>query len=348
MGLEFGLSQIESNDEYFIQVSGFEYKYDATKPVGERVVSVLINGQAINPSAVYSVTANEIVLAILDYTQIPYSEPNILVGVTEFEAVVNQVMALNNFLHPKEIGRIINVGDRQSVNKIKSDGWFNSAPGSFLPDPTVTGPLTFNMNLHNINHPNSAQGVVKIKFPAANINFTGNQLECLLIEDNIITVRGEGKNTGKGKYGFLVTAVDAGNSGDLIKITIWDKLDGDKIIYDNLTMNELDGGYISIINLPFAKEDDEITSPDEFVLEQNYPNPFNPSTTIKFSLAEKSFVTLKVYDIIGSEVASLVEEEKPSGSYEINWKADQLPSGIYIYSIRAGNFAQTKKMILLK
>ena len=112
MGLEFGLSQIESNDEYFIQVSGLEYKYDATKPAGERVVSVSINGQPINPSAVYSITASEMVLAILDYTQIPYSDPNILTGVTEFEAVAAQVMALNNFLHPKEIGRIINVGDR--------------------------------------------------------------------------------------------------------------------------------------------------------------------------------------------------------------------------------------------
>ena len=107
MGLEFGLSQIESNDEYFIQVSGLEYKYDATKPAGGRVVSVLINGQPVNPTTVYSITASEMVLAILDYTQIPYSNPNILVGVTEFEAVVNQVMALNNFLHPKEIGRII-------------------------------------------------------------------------------------------------------------------------------------------------------------------------------------------------------------------------------------------------
>ena len=348
MGLEFGLSQIESNDEYFIQVSGLEYKYDATKPAGGRVVSVLINGQPVNPTTVYSITASEMVLAILDYTQIPYSNPNILVGVTEFEAVVNQVMALNNFLHPKEIGRIINVGDRQSVNKIKSDGWFNSGPGSFLEDPTITGRLDFNMNLHNINHPNSAQGVVKIKFPAANINLTGNLLECLLIEDNIITVRGEGKNTGKGKYGFLVTAVDAGNSGDLIKITIWDKLDGDKIIYDNLTMNELGGGYISIINLPFAKEDDEITSPDEFVLEQNYPNPFNPSTTIKFAVPEVAFITLKVYDIIGSEVTTLINEEKQTGTYEITWSADQLPSGVYFYQLNAGNFTSTKKMILMK
>ena len=247
MGLEFGLSQIESNDEYFIQVSGLEYKYDATKPAGEKVVSVSTNGQPIDPAAVYSVTASEIVLAILDYTQIPYSDPNILIGVTEFEAVAAQVMALNNFLHPKEIGRIINVGDRQYVNRIASEGWFNSEAGAYLLDPTITGSLDFHMNLHNVKHPNSAKGVVKIKFPEANINLTGNTLECLLIEENIITIRGEGKNKGKGYYGFLVTTIDAGNSGDQIKITIWDKLDGDRVIYDNLTMNELGGGYITII-----------------------------------------------------------------------------------------------------
>jgi len=348
MGLEFGLSQIESNDEYFIQVSGLEYKYDATKPAGERVVSVLINGQQINPTAVYSVTASEMVLAILDYTQIPYSDPNILVGVTEFEAVVAQVMALNNFLHPKELGRIINVGDRLLANKIKSDGWFNSEPGCFLEDPTIIGRLDFNMNIHNIKHPNSAQGVVKIKFPDANINITGNTLEFLLIENNVITVRGEGKNKGKGNYGFLVTAIDAGNSGDQIKITIWDKLDGDKVIYDNLIMNELGGGYITIINLPFAKEENEITAPEEFSLEQNYPNPFNPSTKISWQSPVGSWQTLKVYDILGNEVVTLVNEEKPAGKYEVEFDASALTSGVYFYQLNAGEFVNTKKMMLVK
>ncbi|MBK9097394.1 MAG: 5'-nucleotidase C-terminal domain-containing protein [bacterium] len=348
MGLEFGLSQIESNDEYMIQVSGLEYKYDATKPAGERVVSVLINGQPVDPVAVYSITASEMVLAILDYTQIPYSDPNILTGVTEFEAVTNYVMTQNNFLHPKEIGRIVNVGDQLIVNRIESEGWFYSQPGAFIADPTITGTLCFNMNLHNRNNPGSAQGVVKIKFPEAKINLTGNRVEFLLIEDNVITIRGEGKNTGKGKYGFLVTAVDAGNSGDQIKITIWDKLDGDKVIYDNLTMNELGGGYITILNSPFVKEDNAITAPEEFALEQNYPNPFNPSTTIKYSIPDNSFVTLKVYDIIGNELATLVNEERSPGSYEVSFNASEYSSGIYIYALRTDAFTQTRKMMLIK
>jgi hypothetical protein len=257
-------------------------------------------------------------------------------------------MALNNFLHPKEIGRIINVGNRQSVNRIASQGWFNSEAGAYLPDPAITGSLDFHMNLHNVKHPNSAKGVVKIKFPEANINLTGNALECLLIEENTITIRGEGKNKGKGNYGFLVTAIDASSSGDQIKITIWDKLDGDKVIYDNLVMNELGGGYITIIPTPFVKEGDELNIPYEFSLEQNYPNPFNPSTTIKYSIPDNGFVTLKVYDIIGNELITLVNEERSPGSYEVSFNASEYSSGIYIYSLRTDGFTQTKKMMLIK
>ena len=113
-------------------------------------------------------------------------------------------------------------------------------------------------------------------------------------------------------------------------------------------MNELGGGYISIINLPFAKEDDELNSPDEFVLEQNYPNPFNPSTTIKYSISDNSYVTLKIYDILGEEIETLVSEEKAPGSYEVSFNAADLVSGVYIYSLKAGSFAKTKKMILMK
>ncbi len=348
MGLEFGLSQLESGSDYFIQVSGMEYKYDAEKPAGERVVSVSVNGQPLNPAAVYSVTASEFVLAILDYTQIPYTDPEILTGVTEFEACTGYMTAQYNFIHPKEIGRIVNVGSFQDVNKIESAGWITLQPGAFIPDPEITGTLSFNMNINNINHPTSARGVVKIKFPAAGINLTGNSLEFLLVDNNTITIRGEGKDNGKGKYGFLVTAVDGSYSADLIKIVIWDKQDGDKIIYDNLVMQTVGGGYINIINQPFVKDNVDMVVPSKYVLEQNYPNPFNPSTTIKYSVPEESFVTLKVYDILGNEVASLVNERSAPGNYSVTFDASKLVSGVYIYSLRAGNHNDTRKMILAK
>lgn len=86
----------------------------------------------------------------------------------------------------------------------------------------------------------------------------------------------------------------------------------------------------------------------EFSLGQNYPNPFNPSTKIKYQLPKDGFVTLKVYDILGNEVATLVNEEKIAGKYEANFNASSLASGVYIYKIQAGDFVNSKKMILLK
>ena len=90
------------------------------------------------------------------------------------------------------------------------------------------------------------------------------------------------------------------------------------------------------------------TQPSKFSLFQNYPNPFNPSTKIKYQNANAEFVVLKVYDVLGREIATLVNEEKPIGTYEITWYAEQLPSGIYFYRLQADSFLETKKMILLK
>jgi len=88
--------------------------------------------------------------------------------------------------------------------------------------------------------------------------------------------------------------------------------------------------------------------PLSFELNQNFPNPFNPSTKIRYSVANTSFVKLKVYDILGREIAELVNEEKPAGIYEADFEGSLLASGVYIYRIQAGNFIETKKMILLK
>jgi len=88
--------------------------------------------------------------------------------------------------------------------------------------------------------------------------------------------------------------------------------------------------------------------PTDFLLNQNYPNPFNPTTTIKYQIPELSFVRIKVFDVLGSEIVTLVNEEKPTGSYEVEFNATGLPSGIYFYRIQAGSFVKTKKMVFLK
>ena len=105
--------------------------------------------------------------------------------------------------------------------------------------------------------------------------------------------------------------------------------------------------------------DDNIPNlPTEFSLSQNYPNPFNPATRIKYALSSRQFVSLKVYDVLGNEIATLVNEEKPAGSYEVEFSAIggfasggdvySLSSGVYFYRLRAGSYSATKKMLYLK
>ena len=89
-------------------------------------------------------------------------------------------------------------------------------------------------------------------------------------------------------------------------------------------------------------------SPNNYSLNQNYPNPFNPSTTINYSIAKASKVVLKVYDLLGKEVNTLVDENKPSGSYSVIFNAHNIPSGIYVYELRTDGFVSRSKMVLLK
>ncbi len=87
---------------------------------------------------------------------------------------------------------------------------------------------------------------------------------------------------------------------------------------------------------------------NNYLLEQNFPNPFNPNTTISYSIPKSAKVELKVFNLLGQEIATLVNEEKSPGNYEVNFNASNLPSGVYIYKMKAGEYVQTRKMILLK
>ena len=99
--------------------------------------------------------------------------------------------------------------------------------------------------------------------------------------------------------------------------------------------------YSNIVEASFIK-------PNKFELSQNYPNPFNPTTNIEFVISHSSFVTLKVYDVLGREVQTLVSEYKPSGKYTIRFDASKLASGVYFYRLRAGSYSNVKKLVLLK
>lgn len=106
--------------------------------------------------------------------------------------------------------------------------------------------------------------------------------------------------------------------------------------------------FIAIPNATVLSVDDNSDIPIDYSLSQNFPNPFNPETSIRYSIPEQSHVTIKVFDILGREVTTLVDGEKNVGNYEVKFNSKKISSGIYFYRIQAGDFLSTKKMIVLK
>ncbi|MBT8387259.1 MAG: T9SS type A sorting domain-containing protein, partial [Ignavibacteria bacterium] len=105
---------------------------------------------------------------------------------------------------------------------------------------------------------------------------------------------------------------------------------------------------VATFSVKIVSVEDRNQLPVVFSMEQNYPNPFNPSTKIKYSIPDLSFVIIKVFDVLGNEITTLVNEEKPLGNYEVEFDATRLTSGVYFYQLKAGSFVETKKMILMK
>ncbi len=101
-------------------------------------------------------------------------------------------------------------------------------------------------------------------------------------------------------------------------------------------------------NAPTAVDGQQSAQPLTYSLDQNYPNPFNPSTSISFTLKKSGMTTLEVYNILGSRVATLINRNLSAGSHNINFNAENLPSGVYLYKLSSGNIVLTKKMVLLK
>jgi photosystem II stability/assembly factor-like uncharacterized protein len=108
------------------------------------------------------------------------------------------------------------------------------------------------------------------------------------------------------------------------------------------------GGIYGFNYTPTAVEKDGSSIPKDYVLEPNYPNPFNPSTTISFSIPKSEFVTLKVFDLLGREVSTLLDERLDAGKYKLNFNGANLASGVYLFNLRSPNFSKTNKMNLLK
>jgi hypothetical protein len=205
-------------------------------------------------------------------------------------------------------------------------------PHSFLYS-IATGDTIINVELVSFNASVVNNSVTLNWKTATEINNTGFEIQRKKYEDaNINTgwnaigfVEGNGTTTNQSDYSFIDGDVNAGRYRYRLKQT------------------DFDGSF------EYSNEIEvEILLPNEFSLDQNYPNPFNPTTTIKYSIPKEGLVTLKVYNVIGEEVAALVNEIKQVGNYNLTFDAENFSSGVYLYRLKAGSFVETKKMILMK
>jgi hypothetical protein len=151
------------------------------------------------------------------------------------------------------------------------------------------------------------------------------------------------KNAGVQYSGPFGSSAESAESGKLIYLAF-----PLETTADNSTFNQIISGAYDFFNTAVSVKNSEPELNLSYRLEQNYPNPFNPSTTIRYSILEQAQVEIKVYDVLGKEVAKLVDKEQEVGSYQVQFNASHLTSGIYFYSIKTDHFFTSKKMIILR
>jgi hypothetical protein len=144
------------------------------------------------------------------------------------------------------------------------------------------------------------------------------------------------KSTDRGDNWFEQTT---GTNNDLKSISFWNDVIGYSVGKDGIILYTSNGGVSSV---------DKIQQPIEYYLHQNYPNPFNPTTYIRYGIAESGYISLKVYDVLGNELITLVNEEKTAGEYMVKFNSKNLASGIYFYELKTKEFIQIKKMVLTR
>jgi hypothetical protein len=202
-----------------------------------------------------------------------------------------------------------------------------ASPPTGYTGPFNTSPISLPVELTSFTAQTTSEGVRLSWTTASELNNSGFEVQRSTNQTNWATlgfVRGAGTTTEAQSYSF----VDASASG--------------RVFY-RLKQVDFDGQfeYSNIIEVNAGV-------PQTFALEQNYPNPFNPSTAISYQLPVAGNVSLKVFDMLGKEVATLVNARQEAGAYTVNFNANNLSSGVYFYRLQAGNFVQTRKMMLVK
>lgn len=237
--------------------------------------------------------------------------------------------------------------------------------------PVVLASNTPNDGTEQILLPNLPTTEARIKVEASNNIFFDISNQNFTIEDNPIPVELTAFFAIITEEGVLLkwtTATETNNAGFNIERS------NDNIDYEEIAFVQGKGTTVEVTDYSFTDKNVEtgiyyyrlkqldfdgsfnyinevqvdINAPTTFSLSQNYPNPFNPATGINYQIPDAGFVSLKVYDVIGNEVALLVNERQEEGKYQIQFDAAALPSGVYFYTLRAGSFVETKKMMLMK
>ncbi|MCX6149368.1 MAG: T9SS type A sorting domain-containing protein [Ignavibacteriales bacterium] len=141
--------------------------------------------------------------------------------------------------------------------------------------------------------------------------------------------------------GGVIWNLQSKNPG-LFDVSFTDSNKGTAVGMNGTILRTTNGG------VTFIGDENGKAKPQEYILAQNYPNPFNPTTRIKFSIPQIGLVTIKVYNLLGNLVTTLVNQDKPAGNYEVEFNGAGLSSGVYFYTLQSGSFREIKKFILIK
>ncbi len=258
-----------------------------------------------------------------------------------------------------------------STGFVTGAGWIESPEGAYVPDPSLTGKAIFGFVSKYLQGATTPSGNTKFKFRIADLNFKSTIYDWMVIAGARAKYKGTGTINDVGNYGFMLSAIDGdingGGGDDKFRIKIWDKDNGDVVVYDNQSEASDDADATTLLgagNIKIHKDSNlnkplrpmQIESalvPKEYSLSQNYPNPFNPTTTIRFDLPKASQVQLIIYNTLGQKIRQLVDDLCAEGVYSVYWDGldefeNTVTAGIYFYQIHAEGFVTTKKMILAK
>jgi len=252
---------------------------------------------------------------------------------------------------------------------VTGGGWIQSPPGAYVPNPSVTGKANFGFVSKYKKGQSTPTGETEFQFKEGDMDFHSASYDWLVVSGAKAQFKGTGTINGAGDYGFLLSAVDGQTSGgggtDKFRIKITNRVTG-LLVYDNqlgaadtvTASTAVGGGSIAIQsgggNLSSAQlAGDMATSAGESMLFQNFPNPFNPETTIQFSLAQAGPATLRIYNIRGTLVRTLLDESLAEGLHEARWngvdsQGRHVATGVYFARFSSGGHESGIRMLLVK